>query len=131
MSPFAMRAIVLSRCLRSRAAAAFSTQATAAPPQRVALVQGASRGLGLEFVRQLAQRPNHLVIATCRRPDSAPQLQDLQRQFHGLHLVQLDSQSEHSIEHAASAVSNLVSNLDMLINVAGVLHNSAGLAPGR
>ena len=37
----------------------------------VALVQGASRGLGLEFVRQLAARGGVTVVATCRRPEQA------------------------------------------------------------
>jgi len=38
-----------------------------------ALVTGANRGLGLEWVRQLAGRVENL-FATCRRPDEADAL---------------------------------------------------------
>ena len=44
----------------------------------VALVQGASRGLGLQFCRSLLQqRPGTHVIATCRDPQSAAELLSL------------------------------------------------------
>ena len=39
----------------------------------VTLVQGASKGLGLSFVRILANRSH--VVATCRNPDQAEELQ--------------------------------------------------------
>lgn len=81
------------------AAHAYSTQTV--EQQRVALVQGASRGLGLEFVRQLLQRPGQTVIAACRRPAEATQLQQLQQQSPNLHLVQLDCTDEGSIEVGA------------------------------
>ena len=42
----------------------------------VALVQGANRGLGLAFVRILACRTSN-VVATCRRPDQAEELQKI------------------------------------------------------
>jgi NAD(P)-dependent dehydrogenase (short-subunit alcohol dehydrogenase family) len=94
-------------------------------------VQGASRGLGLEFARQLLQRQGQEVVATCRRPDEAGELKELQQQSGSrLHLVQLDCTSEASIERAAEEVSQLCSHLDLLLNVAGILHNAEGLAPG-
>ena len=72
---------------------------------RVALVQGSSRGLGLEFVRQLLQRPDTSVVATCRSPPAAAQLLELQQQHGGrLAVLQLDSTDEASIARAAEQV---------------------------
>lgn len=107
--------------MRRLAVRTYATQSQPGP--RVALVQGASRGLGLEFVRQLLLRPEQTVVATCRRPDTAEQLQQLQAEHRErLHIVPLDCTAETSIEAAASQVSQLVPNLDLLINVAAVLH---------
>ena len=51
---------------------------------RTVVVTGASRGLGLELVKQLVKNPekhpnrnpSH-VVATCRNPDNAPELMEL------------------------------------------------------
>ena len=40
----------------------------------VVFVQGASRGIGLEFVKTLAARRSVRVVAGCRDPDRADQL---------------------------------------------------------
>jgi FlaA1/EpsC-like NDP-sugar epimerase len=46
------------------------------------LVQGASRGIGLQFCRHILQaKPTSVVIATCRNPDAATELIDLQSQY--------------------------------------------------
>lgn len=62
------------------------------------LITGASRGLGLEIVKQLLKNPNNvksqmpaLVIAACRNPDKAPELQELAAENHNtLYVKQLD-----------------------------------------
>jgi NAD(P)-dependent dehydrogenase (short-subunit alcohol dehydrogenase family) len=78
---------------------------------RVALVQGSSRGLGLEFVRQLLQRPDTSVVATCRTPPAAAQLLELQQQHGGrLAVLQLDSTDEASISRAAEEVRWLLAH---------------------
>ncbi|PNH03280.1 hypothetical protein TSOC_010669 [Tetrabaena socialis] len=115
--------------------------------RRTCLVQGASRGLGLEFVRQLLAVPDTTVVAACRDPAGAAALQrlllaeaphtaggggpsyDAVRQR--LHIVQLDVCDEDSIQRAAEEVSGLVDGLDLLLNCSGVLHSGpAGMAPG-
>ncbi|KAL2642369.1 hypothetical protein R1flu_009956 [Riccia fluitans] len=90
----------------------------------VSLVQGASRGLGLEFAKQLLGRgaESH-VIATCRNPDSAEKLIALKEQFpHRLSILPLDVTVESSIEAAAKAVKSSHGRLDLLVNTAGILH---------
>ena len=62
------------------------------------LITGASRGLGLEVVRQLLRSPGNVqaqspavVIATCRNPDNAPELQALAKEEHNrLYIKKLD-----------------------------------------
>ena len=101
------------------------------PPPRVALVQGASRGLGLEFVRQLLARPGQRVVATCRSPSSASELAEL-RAAHGperLTVTQLDCTDEASVARAAAEVGATHSHLDLLVNTAAILHAGADVQP--
>ncbi|KAK9815276.1 hypothetical protein WJX72_000975 [[Myrmecia] bisecta] len=99
-------------------------------PQKVALVVGASRGLGLEFVSQLLSRPGCRVVAACRNPTNATQLQQLRSQHPDkLSVVMLDSTNEESIQAAAVEVSRQHQHLDLLLNVAGVLHIPDVMSP--
>jgi NAD(P)-dependent dehydrogenase (short-subunit alcohol dehydrogenase family) len=84
----------------------------------------------LEFVHQLLQRPGQ-VIATCRAPDAASGLHDLQNRFGAsrLQLVQLDTADEESIARAAAEVAAAHAHLDLLLNVSGVLHIPGVLSP--
>jgi len=85
----------------------------------VALVQGANRGLGLAFVRILASRSSK-VVATCRRPDQAEDLQKIPN----VEILQVDVTNENHIIQAANHVKQKYGNLDLLINNAGLLHPS-------
>ncbi|XP_047051225.1 C-factor-like [Lolium rigidum] len=89
----------------------------------VSMVQGASRGIGLEFVRQLLRRSDQVrVVATCRAPDSAAELQELRREHaRRLTVLPLDVTDESTIEAAAAAVGETHGSLDLLINAAGIL----------
>ncbi len=86
---------------------------------RRVLVTGASRGLGLEFVRQLLARGDS-VIAACRDPDRAQALQAL-RTDGRLHLLALDVTDDAAISAMADAVRKHFPALDLLVNNAGVL----------
>jgi NAD(P)-dependent dehydrogenase (short-subunit alcohol dehydrogenase family) len=87
-------------------------------------VQGASRGIGLELVRQLlGMHPDGRVIATCRRPADAEALQALAAQYsERLRLVALDVRDEDTIAAAADAVARETKELQLILNVAGILH---------
>jgi NAD(P)-dependent dehydrogenase (short-subunit alcohol dehydrogenase family) len=90
---------------------------------RHCLVTGANRGLGLEFVRQLLARGDH-VVATCRHPGKATALNPLAGQFPGrLHVLPLDVADPKSIVELARELPLVCETLDLLVNSAGVLHS--------
>jgi NAD(P)-dependent dehydrogenase (short-subunit alcohol dehydrogenase family) len=92
---------------------------------RTALVTGANRGLGLEFVRQLLARGDH-VVAACRQPGKAAALNLLGGEHPGrLHVLPLDVASAKSREELARELPLALGEgerLDLLVNNAGVLH---------
>jgi NAD(P)-dependent dehydrogenase (short-subunit alcohol dehydrogenase family) len=90
------------------------------------LVTGANRGVGLEFVRQVLARGDH-VVATCRQPGRATALATLAGNHPGrLHVLPLDVADPRS--HAALAAELPLAlgdggRLHLLVNGAGVLHS--------
>lgn len=86
-----------------------------------ALVTGANRGLGLEFVRQLLLRGGR-VVAGCRNPSSADALHALAVAHPGkLHVLTLSVDSDSSRLAFAREVADLFEGLDLLVNNAGML----------
>ena len=98
---------------------------------RTALVTGANRGIGLEFVRQLLARGDQ-VVATCRHPGKAAALNSLAGEHPGrLHVLPLDvadAKSRARLAHELPLVlgereDGTPGTLDLLVNNAGVLHS--------
>jgi NAD(P)-dependent dehydrogenase (short-subunit alcohol dehydrogenase family) len=85
---------------------------------KVVVVTGASRGIGLEFVKQCLDK-NNIVIAACREPKSAAKLQSLQPND-ALSVTQLDVTSPSSISSWTQKVLQLTPHIDLLINNAGI-----------
>jgi NAD(P)-dependent dehydrogenase (short-subunit alcohol dehydrogenase family) len=83
------------------------------------LITGASRGLGVEFVKQYLER-GWTVFAGCRDPEASPGIAEL-REAHAdaLHPVVLDVTNEAQIADAANVVETKAGRLDLLINNAG------------
>lgn len=98
-----------------------------------ALVVGASRGIGLGFVRHLIDDENvAAVIAACRSPQSASELKQIaDANEKRLRLRSLDVTDEESVAGAAADLSGEIARLDLLINCAGVLHQGDAIAPER
>lgn len=92
----------------------------------IALIQGASRGIGLQFCKTLLQRnPTTTVIATCRNPKSSPGLGQLKDSNPAnLHVCKLDVTKEEEIVGVSKFVTDSFGRLDLLINCAGMLHPS-------
>lgn len=99
------------------------------PGDGAALVQGASRGIGLGFVRLLlASGRFERVIATCRDPDRAEALGAIDDPR--LSVLAMDVSREPSIRAAAGQAAGLGVPIRLLLNVAGVLHDDT-IAPEK
>lgn len=81
------------------------------------LVTGANRGLGLEFCAQYG-REGWRVLATCRHPDQAANLQGLANTHGDLLVAQMDVTDHASIDTCAHTLS--AEPIDVLINNAGI-----------
>ena len=94
-------------------------------PPLTALVQGASRGIGLEFARLLLADPVvGCVYASCRAPDRATELQCLiQAGGERIQALTMDVTDEASIAEVAQGLAENDRTLDLIINCAGVLHD--------
>ncbi|MEQ8209807.1 MAG: glucose 1-dehydrogenase [Lacipirellulaceae bacterium] len=86
---------------------------------KVAIVTGASRGLGQEFGRALAEAGADLVI-TSRSLDSLVEFQsEIEALGRRAVPVELDVQSYDSIQRMAEAAKNAFGKIDILVNNAG------------
>jgi NAD(P)-dependent dehydrogenase (short-subunit alcohol dehydrogenase family) len=87
---------------------------------RRVLITGASRGLGLEFVRQCLPR-GASVFAGCRTPENAMDLQMLSAAHpEQLTILTLDVTDKATIDASVEIIRSQVDGLDLLINNAGV-----------
>ena len=120
----AVRALGAVRCAHS---------AAQGEVRKVALVQGASRGLGLEFVSSLlARQADSRVIATCRSPQAAEDLLQLQSKYgpDRVFTAALDLTKPETIDEAARLVKeNFSPKIDLLVNVSGILHIPGKMMP--
>ncbi len=97
-----------------------------ADTDRVALVTGANKGIGLEIARQLAQA-GVLVILGARDPGRAgAAVEDLSSQGLAVRSVPLDLTDPASIAAAAEAIGAEHGRLDILVNNAGIVDAGDG-----
>lgn len=86
----------------------------------VALVSGASRGIGAEIARQLASDHGFVVFAGARDPDDVEEAE-------GIVPVELDVTDQGDVEAVQEQIGSDPGHLDALINNAGVYGDPVGV----
>ncbi len=94
-----------------------SAEAAFVPDHSTVLITGSNRGLGLEFSRQYAAAGWN-VIATCRNPQTAEELQTLAGQYNQVVVEKMDVTSDRDVETLATKYKN--QPIDVLLNNAGI-----------
>ncbi|KAI8884077.1 4-dihydrotrisporin dehydrogenase [Backusella circina FSU 941] len=87
------------------------------------VITGVSRGLGLEYIKQLSQRDDVIVFGCARNPQSSEKLMALVDNKK-IFAVKLDTTSSESIQDAVDEVIKHSPNgIDILVNNAGIMDN--------
>jgi NAD(P)-dependent dehydrogenase (short-subunit alcohol dehydrogenase family) len=92
-----------------------------ASDRSVALVSGASRGIGAEIARELAADHGFLVFAGARNPDDVDRID-------GIEPLRLDVTDQATVDAARERIEADVGVLDALVNNAGVYGDPVGAA---
>jgi len=91
-----------------------SLQANNTP--QVYVVIGASRGIGLEYIKQLSARaPPVIVYASVRTPSSSTELNALAAANSNIRVLEVDLSNAKTIDAAAAKVGTQVDGVDVLI----------------
>jgi NAD(P)-dependent dehydrogenase (short-subunit alcohol dehydrogenase family) len=85
------------------------------------LITGANRGIGLAFSQHYLEQGDQ-VLACCRSPEQAGQLQQLATQYEHLHIYQMDVLDREGIDQLADDLSGVT--IDLLIANAGIYGDS-------
>lgn len=88
----------------------------------VTLITGANQGIGLATATILAKEHRHHVIIGSRNADAGAKIaESLTAEGHAASSVQLDLESEDSIDGVVKFIQSTFGKLDVLINNAGIL----------
>src|SRR5215831_18670868 len=87
---------------------------------KVAVVTGASRGLGQYFARALAKAGPDLVLTSRKKEDLATFEKELQSLGRKTLALELDVRYHHSIQKVAADAEAAFGHVDILVNNAGV-----------
>ncbi|MBS7456435.1 SDR family oxidoreductase [Coralloluteibacterium stylophorae] len=98
---------------------------------KIALVTGATRGIGLHTVRQLAEQGVHVLLAGRDRDRADAAARELRGEGLSVEPIALDVTDGASIEAAAREVDARHGRLDILVNNAGIILDDGSLPPSQ
>ena len=101
----------------------FSIAKTPSLKGKTALVTGGNIGLGFETVKAFASKGAHVLLAARNEEKGKAAVAEVQKLISKaqIELLRLDLASQRSIRAAAAEVGNKFSQLDLLINNAGIM----------
>jgi len=99
--------------------------------KKIALVTGATRGIGLETVRQLAQKQSHVILAGRDRAKADAAAQKLRAEGLDVEAIALDVTDAKSIAAAAKEIEKKHGRLDILVNNAGIMADDMSKTPSQ
>lgn len=97
--------------------------------KKVALVTGATRGIGFETVRQIANAGITVLLAGRDEQRAAAAAATLQAEGLPVEAITLDVTNSESIQEATRSIKERYGKLDILVNNAGVLSDSMDQPP--
>ncbi|MEO9483631.1 MAG: SDR family oxidoreductase [Ekhidna sp.] len=89
---------------------------------RIALVTGANKGLGLETARQLAQEGVTVLMASRNKERGIEAVQKLKDEGLDVELVQLEVTNSAEVDVLVQRIDSTYGKLDILVNNAGIMH---------
>ncbi|WDS36583.1 SDR family oxidoreductase [Pseudoxanthomonas sp.] len=99
--------------------------------EKIALVTGATRGIGTETVRQLAQAGIRTLLAGRDASRTTAAAKTLQDEGLPVEPITLDVTDSASIAAAVESIQSRYGKLDILVNNAGILVDEMGKAPSQ
>ena len=97
---------------------------------KIALVTGANKGLGLEIAKQLAER-GYTVLLGAREDKAQAPAKELADNGMNVVPVRLDVTSLQDITNAAAMIADKFGKLDALVNNAGIMNEKTARAPRK
>jgi NAD(P)-dependent dehydrogenase (short-subunit alcohol dehydrogenase family) len=89
--------------------------------QRIALVTGGNRGIGLEICRQLAKLGTRVILGSRDTSKGAAAARDLSAAGLAVEMRELDVSDEDSIRECMRWIRREIGRLDILVNNAGIM----------
>lgn len=89
--------------------------------QKIALITGANKGIGLETARQLAQQKYTVLLGSRDAAKGEAAAESLRKEGLEVKAIAIDVSNGASIQEAAQAVAAEYGHLDALINNAGIM----------